>query len=93
MHFKEIFDLTLPQGQGHMKHCPLYHVTYGQWFRRCIYKKIHYLTFDIDPKVKGVRVTLNVAQYPVHHVTYASTKFDVATSNCQEDAFTRKYII
>ena len=46
--------------------------------RRCIYKKIHYLTFDLD---LGVKVTLNVAQYPRHHVIYASTKFEVATSN------------
>ena len=32
MHLQEIFDLTLTlaltQGQGHMKHCPLHHVTY-----------------------------------------------------------------
>ena len=26
-------------------------------------------------------VTQNVAQYPLHHVTYAATKFEVATSN------------
>ena len=27
MHLQEIFDLTLNEGQGHMKHCPLHHVT------------------------------------------------------------------
>ena len=27
--------------------------------------------FDLDPKVKGVKVTQNVAQYPRHYVTYA----------------------
>ena len=43
--------------------------------RRCIYKKIHYLTFDL------VKVTRNVTQYPLHNVIYASTKFEVATSN------------
>ena len=46
--------------------------------RRCVYKKIHYLTFDLD---LGVKVTRNVAQYPLHHVICASTKFEVATSN------------
>ena len=46
--------------------------------RRCIDKKIHYLTFDLD---LGVKVTRNVAQYPLHYVIYASTKFEVATSN------------
>ena len=25
---QKIFDLTLIQGQGHMKHCHLHHVTY-----------------------------------------------------------------
>ena len=28
MHLQEIFDLTLIQGQGHIKHCHLHHVTY-----------------------------------------------------------------
>ena len=35
--------------------------------------------FDIDPEVKGVKITLNAAQYPRHHVTYAPAKIDVAT--------------
>ena len=33
--------------------------------------------FDLD---LGVKVTQNVAQYPLHHVTYSPTKFEVATS-------------
>ena len=60
-------------------------------------KEIHYkenTLFDIDPKVKEVMVTQNVAQYPRHHVTYATAKFDVATFHGYgEDAFTRKYIM
>ena len=27
-HLQEIFDLTLTQSQGHIKHCPQRHVTY-----------------------------------------------------------------
>ena len=55
--------------------------------RRCIYKKIHYSTFDLD---LGVKVTRNVTQYPLHHVIYAPTKFQVATSNSfGEDTITR----
>ena len=46
--------------------------------RRYIYKKIQHLTFDLD---LGVKVTQNVAQTPLHHVTYSTTKFKVATSN------------
>ena len=47
--------------------------------------KIHYLTFDL-----GVKVTQNVTQYPLHHVIYAPTKFQVATSNgLGEDTITR----
>ena len=41
-----------------------------------------------------VKVTLNVAKYHPHHVTYAPANFKVAMSNgLGEDAFTRKYII
>ena len=47
--------------------------------------------FDLD---FGVKVTQNVAQYPLHHVTYVAAKFEVATSNSLGgDAFTRKYSI
>ena len=60
-------------------------------------KEMHYqknTLFDLDPKVKGVKVTQNVAQYPRHPVPYEPAKFDVATSHGKgEDAFTRKYII
>ena len=42
----------------------------------------------------GVKVTQNIAQYPLHHVTYAPAEFEVAMSNgLGGDAFTRKYII
>ena len=35
-----------------------------------------------------------VAQYPLHHVTYSATKFEVPSSNgLGGDTFTRKYII
>ena len=34
--------------------------------------------FDLD---LGVKVTQNVAQYPLHHVTYGLAKFDIATSH------------
>ena len=47
-------------------------------------KEMHYqenTLFELDPKVKVVKVTQNVAQYPRHHVTYAPAKFDVATSH------------
>ena len=33
--------------------------------------------FDLD---LGVKVTRNITQYPLYHVIYASTKFEVATS-------------
>ena len=47
--------------------------------------------FNLDIRVK---VTQNVVQYPLHHVTYSPAKFEVATSNSLGgDAFTRKYVI
>ena len=39
------------------------------------------------PKVKVIR---NVNKYPLHHVTYSTTKFEVATNNgLGGDTFTR----
>ena len=52
--------------------------------------KIHYLIFDLD---LGVKVTQNIAQYPLHHVTYSATKFEFATSKGLGDASTRKFNI
>ena len=47
--------------------------------------------YDLDPQVKVIR---NVAQCPLHHVTYSATKFEVATSKgLGGDAFTRKFNI
>ena len=43
--------------------------------------------FDLD---LGSRSPKNVAQYPLHHVTYSATKCEVATSNgLGGDTFTR----
>ena len=52
--------------------------------------------FDLDLQVKvtQVKVTLNVAQCPLHHVTYAPTEFEVTTSKALGgEAFTRKFNI
>ena len=46
--------------------------------------------FDLDLWVK---VTRNVAQCPLHNVTYASTEIEVTTSKGLGDAFTRKFNI
>ena len=86
IHLQEIFDLTLTQCQGHMKHCPLHHVTYvPAQFEVAMAngKEMHNqenALFDLDPKVKGVKITQSVAQYPRFHVTYVPAKFGVATS-------------
>ena len=90
-----------PWGQGHTKCCPVPSTscdlcTSKVWYcyipglrRRCIYKKIHYLTMTL-----GVMVTGNVAQCPLHHVTYAPTEFEVTTSKgLGGEAFTRKFNI
>ena len=42
----------------------------------------------------GVKVTTqDVAQYPLHHMTCAPVKFEVATSNGKGVSFTKKYSI
>ena len=58
--------------------------------RRCFFKKIHYLTFDRD---LGVKVTRNVAQYPLHYVTYAQAKFEVAASKIYEEMHLQENIL
>ena len=80
--------LTLWSRSHEVAQCPLHYVTYAPTeFEvttskalggELIYKKIQYLTYDLD---LGVKVTRNVAQYPLHHVTFSATKFEVATSN------------
>ena len=46
------------------------------------------MIFDLD---LGVKVIRNVAQYPLHHMTYSATKFEFATSKgLGGDAFTKK---
>ena len=46
--------------------------------------------YDLD---LGVKVTQNITQYSLHHVTYAHAKFEVVASNSLEgDVFARKYI-
>ena len=44
--------------------------------------------FDLWPQ--PCKVAQDVAQYPLHHVTYVLANFEVATSNGLEDEFTRK---
>ena len=47
--------------------------------------------FDLD---LGVKVTCSVAQFPLNHVIYALTEFEVTMSKgLGADAFTRKFII
>ena len=46
--------------------------------------------FDLD---FGVKVTQDVAQSTLHHVTYSDTKFEVAMLNGLGDALTSKYFI
>ena len=53
----------------------------------------HYLTFDVNPNPK-VKVTQNVAQFPLHHVIYAPAKFAVGPfKGLRGDAFTRNLTV
>ena len=64
---------------------------------RPMVKEMHYqenTLFDLDAKVKWVKVTQNVAQCPLHHVTYAPTEFEITTSKALGgETFTRKFNI
>ena len=53
-----------------------------------VHHRIYPLSFTFNI---GLKVTGNVFQYPLHHVTYAPATFEVAKSNGSGgDAFTRK---
>ena len=46
----------------------------------------------LDPLDLQLKVTRNVTQCPLHHVTYAPTEFEVTTSKALGgEAFTRKF--
>ena len=59
-----------------------------------VYEEMHLqenTLFDLD---LGVKVTQNVTQYPLHHVVYPPTKFEVAMSNgLGEDTITRNMTV
>ena len=100
MHLQEntVFDLwPWPWGQCHLRFCLLstscdqctckFWSCYIQRFRRrCIYKKIHYLTFD--PRSHEMLCSTLYIMWPIQ-----LQKFEVATSIGLGDAFTRQYII
>ena len=77
-------------GGGDQKHCAVaraIHVSNSHTKFGLILEK---LNFDPPPNP----ITQYVAQYPLHHATYESAKFEVATANCLGGvAFTRKYIL
>ena len=86
-----LFDLTLPWGSG--SHCPIRSTLCHLWtckvwsccvqqFRRCIYKKIHFLTIDIG--------TRSHETFPV-----PSTSCDICTCkvwSCYVQQFRRRCI-
>ena len=74
--------------QGHMKHFKSLKLL------RPMVKDMHLrenTLFDLDPTVKGIKVTGNVAQNPRHHVTYApeygprSAVGNVSGNRCESD--------
>ena len=84
MHLQEIFD---PRSRSHetlpSTSCDLCTLQSLKLLRPMV-KEMHYqenTLFDLDPKIKEVKVTQNVAQYPPLHVPYAPAKFDGATSH------------
>ena len=98
MHLQEktLFDLDL--WVSHWKCCPVPSTscdlcTYRVW--SCYVKALGGEAFtrklNIWPRVK---VSRNVVQYPLHHVTNTATKFEAGmTKGLGGETFTRKYII
>ena len=101
MHLQEkaIYDLwAWSKGQGHRKYCPVPSTLCDlcickvwsnciKWLRRCIYKKIHHLTFDIYPRPQG--------QGQTKCCSVPSTLCDLCTCkvcSCYVWRFSRRYI-
>ena len=82
-----------PQGQGHMKCClvpstscdlctgKIWSCYFQKFMRRCVYKKIHYLTFDLD---LGVKVTHqgHTKRHPVPLTSLTSCYFQKFMGRC-----------
>ena len=79
--YKKIHYMTLTLGSE--KYCPI--LSTSRDISTCKVLSCC-LTFDLDLEVK---VTLNIAQYSLHHVIYASAKFKNAGSNDLEGTITR----
>ena len=77
-------DAQYPSTSRHQCTCKVWSC-YAQQFRECIYKKIQYVTFDLELSVK---VSRSVAQYTLHHVTYSPAK----VWNCYVQQFRRRCI-
>ena len=100
-HLQKIHYMTLTYGSrshqmlssAHQIIWPL-HLQSLKLLRPTVLEKMHLqesTLFDLDLQVN---VTLNVAQCPLHHVTYAPTEFEVTTSKALGgEAFTRKFNI
>ena len=81
--------LTLTQGQSHKVKVTWSFALYIMYLQslkllRPMVNEMHLqenTLFDLDPKVKVVKVTWNVAQYLRHRMTYVPAKFYVATSH------------
>ena len=81
-----------PWGQGHTKCYPVASTSYDlctcehwscyvQWFRRrCIYKKMHYLTLTLRSRSHEVVPSTLYIMWPMHR-----KKFEVATSKSYEE--------
>ena len=61
---------------------------YGQWLRRCIYKKIHYLTLTLGSRPHQMLPSTLDIMWPMHQQSLM-----LLHPTVKESAFTRKYII
>ena len=61
-----------------------------QLLRQTVKEEMHLHEIALFDLEIGVKVTQDVAKYPLHHVTYSDTKFEVSTSDgLGGDAFTK----
>ena len=52
-----------------------------QLLRQTVWEEMHLHEIALFDLEIGVKVTQDVAKYPLHHVTYSDTKFEISTSD------------
>ena len=81
LHFSPQYTIANTRFLSKQSICKVWNCYIQRLRRRCIYKKSNNIISPLTLTL-GQGHTWNIAQYPLHHMTYSPAKFEVALSNC-----------